>query len=89
MTTAAPEIEFELVAHRRGVQVSKDKFLPIPGRFESLPEVPKGFISRTGAYDAIAAIASKLNKAQMDHGFLDYLYSPDIVGAEGTPTLNM
>lgn len=86
MTTATTDpIQFTLVASKRGAEKKGGIEVRIPERYEQLPEVPDGFIPASGSYSHVAAIAVILNENQLKHGFLDYLYAPDIIGAKPVP----
>ncbi len=77
--------QFELVASRRGFIKANGKLEPHEGRYNDLTPQPENFRPLIGSYPAVAKEAARRNNAQIDHGFLDYLYAPERVGAKPIP----
>ncbi|MHA4899781.1 hypothetical protein, partial [Enterococcus faecium] len=74
MTTAPPTyLEFRLAVSKRAMKVQNGRDERIQERYDVLPDVPADFAERVGNYAEIAAIAFKMNEAQLRASYLDYL----------------
>ena len=83
MMAAAPALEaqrFRLRADKRGYDLRGEDMYRNDERYNALPAQPKSLPDVEGTHAEVAAIASKLNESQTRNSFLDYLYSPDLVG---------
>lgn len=70
--------QYELTASRKGCVEVDGKLEVHAGRLASLPERPAELRPLVGTYKRIADEAVRRNKAQMQSGFLDYLYAPEL-----------
>lgn len=79
----APAIEaaqYRLRADKRGYDKRGEDLYRNQQRYDDLPEQPKSLPDVVGTHAHVSEVASKLNESQLRNSFLDYLYSPDLVG---------
>lgn len=74
-----PEAVYEMTAARRGFIMNRGKLTEHEGRLNELPEKPENFRPMIGSYGEVSKEASRRNEVQVHHGFMDYLYAPELV----------
>lgn len=79
------EPRYRLVAEKRGASKRHGTLVRLKDHYADLAETPPGFTEFEGTYAEVAERAKTLNEGQERNSFLDYLYSPDRVGAKPTP----
>lgn len=79
------ERRFELVVSARGLIKNKGNLEEHEGRLNDLTPQPPNFRPLVGSYAAVSKEATRRNNVQLDSGFLDYLYAPELVGAKPIP----
>lgn len=79
---------YELTASPRALTEVRGKLVEDVARLSTLPASPANFRALIGSYYRVANEATRRNAAQMQSGFLDYLYAPEPfkVSAEATET---
>ncbi len=80
--STATEPAYELTAARRGLIMNRGKLTENEARYNALPEVPETYRHFIGSYAEVSKEANRRNEVQVHHGFMDYLYAPEPVGAK-------
>ncbi|QGJ93527.1 hypothetical protein SEA_MUFASA8_79 [Arthrobacter phage Mufasa8] len=73
---------FKMTWSKRGYIKNGGKLEPHEGRLADLKDMPSPAPNVIGTYAAVADMANRLNDAQTNSGYLDWLYSPDPVDAK-------
>lgn len=68
---------YELTASPRALTEARGKLIENAERLSKLPATPTNFRPLIGSYYRVANEATRRNAAQMQSGFLDYLYAPE------------
>ena len=77
---ATPEpLAFELRYRRECYRRDRGKMVRLSDRDQTLAEKPFWFKPTYGSYAEIAKKAVKANEAQINAGFIDYLFWPEVV----------
>lgn len=87
MSPAAPvaHFEYKLWASKRAHKYGHSTSVRDEERYAKLSDQPPGLPDIRGSHALVSSYACKLNESQINSGFLDYLYYPEIVGAPEAP----